>query len=99
LLKYLFANFYSDYFSKVPKGTNGGVSFAGLLVSFGGGLAVGLGYYLGVIIGGSAHLDNAPNQLFLILLGGVAGLIGSLIDSMLGATVQVRIVKTWKFDN
>ena len=78
------------FFRRVPKGTNGGVSFVGLLVSFGGGLAVGLGYYLGVIIGGSAQLDDAPNQLFLILLGGAAGLIGSLIDSLLGATVQVK---------
>jgi uncharacterized membrane protein len=64
----------------------------GLLCSFGGGLAVGVAYYIGVIFG-SAQLQDSSNQIYIILLGGAGGLIGSLIDSLLGATVQVQSLK------
>ena len=100
LLKYIFCLFkkplnikWFQIFRKVPKGTNGGVSFVGLLCSFGGGLAVGVAYYVGVVLGSAQlQLRDSPNQLYIILLGGAGGLIGSLIDSLLGATVQVNLV-------
>ncbi len=74
---------------KVPRGTNGGVSPAGVVVSLLGGMAVGAGYYMGVAVTASRiSLDRSPNQLYAILLGGLAGLLGSLLDSLLGATIQ-----------
>ena len=62
---------------------------AGLLCSFGGGLAVGVAYYAGVIFASAVPLSRSPDQIYLIALGGAGGLIGSVIDSILGATVQV----------
>ena len=75
----------------VPRGTNGGVSLPGLLASGLGGLLIGTIYcvtYLslhwrGVVV----NIFPVP-QLALPLLGLMAGLIGSLIDSLLGATLQ-----------
>ena len=74
---------------KVPRGTNGGVSFVGLVVSLLGGLVVGVGYLAGVLLFADAHeLSEAPAQWPVIVLGGIGGLLGSLIDSLLGATLQ-----------
>lgn len=74
---------------KVPRGTNGAVSPMGLLVSVAGGLFVGLGYWLGIVLGADpVILQSTPSQWPVILYGGLAGLLGSLIDSILGATVQ-----------
>lgn len=74
---------------RVPRGTNGGVSFVGLLVSFLGGLFVGLFHYLAVLYTvDSAVLELAPPQWPIIIAGGISGLLGSIIDSILGATLQ-----------
>ena len=78
---------------RVPRGTNGAVSVAGLVFSVAGGLAIGAAYFAGVALaspplalrGGGALW---PTQLPVVLLGGIAGLLGSLIDSVLGATFQ-----------
>lgn len=71
------------------QGTNGGVSLPGLIFSFLGGLVVGAAYYLGVILFSSSQdLILAPSQLNVILLGGLGGLLGSVIDSFLGASLQ-----------
>ncbi|XP_005180698.1 transmembrane protein 19 isoform X2 [Musca domestica] len=76
-------------FKKVPRGTNGGVSFIGLIVSFLAGVVVGLAYLITVHFTAPAHMHLvAPPQWPLILWGGIAGLFGSLIDSLLGATLQ-----------
>ncbi|XP_017877632.1 transmembrane protein 19 isoform X2 [Ceratina calcarata] len=56
---------------RVPKGTNGGVSWVGLLVSL-----------LGVV------LQLATPQWPVIVIGGIGGLLGSVVDSILGATLQ-----------
>lgn len=70
-------------------GTNGGVSGVGLIVSVLGGLIVGLFYYIAVIYTvDSAVLELAAPQWPIIVMGGIGGLLGSIIDSILGATLQ-----------
>lgn len=70
-------------------GTNGGISLVGTLMSFAGGLVVGLGYLLGIFMTFSQDmLHNSPPQWPVVLFGGVAGLLGSLFDSLLGAWFQ-----------
>lgn len=74
---------------KVPRGTNGGVSTWGLFVSFAGGAFIGIFYYIATIVFvDNETLLNSPAQLPIVLLGGVAGFVGSVIDSFLGATFQ-----------
>ncbi|XP_075220170.1 transmembrane protein 19 isoform X1 [Lycorma delicatula] len=74
---------------RVPKGTNGGVSFFGLLFSLLGGLLVGIVYYLTLLyIVDPIILVRSPPQWPVIFWGGFAGLFGSLFDSFLGATLQ-----------
>ncbi|CAI5729241.1 unnamed protein product [Peronospora destructor] len=66
---------------RVPPGTNGGVSVLGLIVSALGGAFIGALYYVSSLASGSA-------QLQVITLGLMTGLFGSVLDSVLGATVQ-----------
>lgn len=74
----------------VQKGTNGGVTWLGLGASLAGGLAMGLTFYLATLFSpGSGGLAGpAARQWQLVALGVGAGLVGSLIDSLLGATIQ-----------
>lgn len=70
-------------------GTNGGVSIPGLLFSLLGGTVVGLSYYLSVLyFVDSTVLAASPPQWPLVFAGSFAGLVGSLVDSVLGATLQ-----------
>ncbi|CAG8499393.1 1081_t:CDS:2, partial [Ambispora leptoticha] len=69
---------------KVPPGTNGGVSPLGLAASLFGGSAIGIVAF--VSIGLSGGCDRWMWEL--IPIASLAGLIGSLVDSVLGATVQ-----------
>lgn len=74
---------------RVPRGTNGGVSMVGLLVSFLGGIVIGLTYYLTLLYTvETKSLQHSPPQWPIIFCGGLAGFFGSLVDSVLGATVQ-----------
>lgn len=61
----------------------------GLLCSFLGGLTIGLFYYI-VILNtvDTAVLQLAAPQWPIIVVGGFGGLFGSILDSVLGATLQ-----------
>ncbi|KZT30324.1 hypothetical protein NEOLEDRAFT_1153562 [Neolentinus lepideus HHB14362 ss-1] len=74
----------------VPPGTNGGVSRVGTVASLAGGLA------MGATLAGSLVVESAACRagalavcLQAVAWGGFAGLFGSLVDSLLGATVQM----------
>lgn len=70
-------------------GTNGGVSWVGLAVSALGGMTVGLFDYLTILLTvDTAVLQLAAPQWPIIIVGGIGGLFGSVIDSLLGATLQ-----------
>ena len=75
---------------QVPRGTNGGVTAVGVLCSAAGGLAVGVVYFITLIL--FLEFDKLgitwTSQLPVVVIGGVAGLFGSLVDSLLGATIQ-----------
>jgi uncharacterized membrane protein len=76
-------------YNRSPQGTNGGVTLVGLAASLCGGLVIGLAYYAGIVMAASASdLALAPSQLLVVLVGGVGGLLGSLLDSLLGASLQ-----------
>lgn len=68
-------------FKRVARGTSGAVSPLGLLATALGGLAIGVC---------SAALASAYHNAWpsLLLLATVAGVVGSLVDSVLGATLQ-----------
>ncbi len=65
-------------FKQVEKGTSGGVSILGTLGTLLGGLLIGLtGMFFGITIG----------QLLIVVM---SGLVGSMIDSIIGGTFQSR---------
>jgi uncharacterized protein (TIGR00297 family) len=77
----------------VKPGTNGGVTPLGLVASGAGGLAVGLAFYLGGLIvplvtGRFELALRFATQWPVLAIGAGAGIVGSLVDSVLGATVQ-----------
>lgn len=68
-------------------GTNGGITLVGLLSSLLGGMTVGIAYFITQLIF-VADLEGSAPQWPIILFGAVAGLLGSIVDSYLGATMQ-----------
>ncbi|WJX90198.1 hypothetical protein P8452_72122 [Trifolium repens] len=75
-------------FKPVRKGTNGGVTKTGLLAAAAGGSVIGLSYVLLELLTIRCGSDKIAKQLLVIPVATVAGLGGSIIDSLLGATVQ-----------
>lgn len=79
----------------VPKGTNGGVSPWGLLMSLAGGLVVGTASAVSLALedkaGAGLLIGGWPSWVVVIGVAGASGVVGSLIDSVLGATVQETV--------
>ena len=62
------------------------MTLIGLLSSIVGGIVIGFAYYLGVMMSAtSVDVELAPNQLLIIVAGGLGGLLGSVLDRLLGA--------------
>ncbi|WOK97038.1 hypothetical protein Cni_G05746 [Canna indica] len=75
-------------FKKVRKGTNGAVTTHGLLAAAAAGFAIGVSFVLVGLLTTECSVDVAWKQLLLVPIAAAAGLLGSLIDSLLGATLQ-----------
>lgn len=71
----------------VPTGTSGGVSLVGTCASVGGALVIGLLSGLAFALGG---LDGDLTFSRVVASITLAGIVGGLLDSILGATVQER---------
>ncbi len=74
---------------ETPRGFSGGVTRAGLLASLAGGLFIGLTAF--ITIQAASLLTTGQwflQDWFLLIILPVAGFAGSIIDSILGATVQ-----------
>ncbi len=69
----------------VEPGTSGGVSLVGLLAALAGSLLIGL---LAVIFKPASLPNTIENNFFLPLIVTIAGVAGSLLDSLLGAGSQ-----------
>lgn len=68
---------------KVPPGTNGGVTVLGFFWSAIGGILMAIGV---LAMDCCSGIKTKPFEM--ILFGGISGLLGSILDSVLGATVQ-----------
>ncbi|KAK4832083.1 hypothetical protein QYF61_020698 [Mycteria americana] len=72
---------------EVPVGTNGAITLVGLLSSLLGGMAVGITYFITQLLF-VTDLEMSAPQWPIIVFGAAAGLLGSIVDSYLGATMQ-----------
>ncbi|TVR67244.1 MAG: DUF92 domain-containing protein [Spirochaetaceae bacterium] len=81
----------------VPRGTSGGISLLGLTAAAGGALFIGLWFAAGYGIAaartppaGGAESWNILETVILVAMITFGGFLGSLVDSVLGATVQAQ---------
>jgi uncharacterized protein (TIGR00297 family) len=73
-------------FRRVPQGTSGGVSLAGTLAALAGSALVGGMAVLATSLGWAPASPIEGVRVIALIVG--AGLLGSLVDSLLGATLQ-----------
>ncbi|GAX91819.1 DUF92 domain-containing protein [Effusibacillus lacus] len=78
---------------QVPSGTSGGVTKAGMAASIAGGIFIGLSAWILTVlfpfqVGITIPADSSVSVSSLVLIGLIAGLVGSLTDSLLGASWQ-----------
>ena len=70
----------------VERGTSGGISFFGMLAATGGAAFISI---FAALLGNSATGSGTlPAPILIFAISTLAGVIGSLFDSLLGATVQ-----------
>jgi len=69
----------------VPPGTNGGISLTGLVASVAGGFFIGFSFWFSGIL---LRLNSPWEDVKVIPFSTIMGLLGSLLDSLLGATLQ-----------
>ena len=75
------------FLREVPHGTNGGVSLLGTGASIAGGAFIGIIFWAMSPTGSDPSVER-HTQYPMILVGLLCGFLGSMIDSILGATVQ-----------
>ncbi|KAI9635419.1 integral membrane protein DUF92-domain-containing protein [Dioszegia hungarica] len=78
----------------VPPGTNGGVSLLGLGASVAGGAIMALTMIADLLIEDPGSPENLGWAGEMLLFGTLAGLAGSLLDSLLGALFQRTLYST-----
>lgn len=75
---------------RVPAGTSGAVSGAGTLATVAGAILIAL---IAWLLRPISPAEGHPNAAAAVAVG-VAGTLGSVIDSVLGATLQARFACT-----